>query len=209
MTTPTAVRTTRNGKATIAVTLPDGSTENVGGARATRAAVVLVEDRPEGHRNRSGRYHVSCRADAEAAGREAERMSTATTRRTKYSWEPVPCTPIPTIVVPVTDVTDGEAARPVAEPELVTPGQLRAGDTIQLRKGAVGTCWDDTTGAGRKYADWEHLPHGVDVAVDWVVPAPLAGHRSPHGRRSRAYEVTSGGRTFRLQSAQKVLRVAG
>lgn len=189
----TAVRTYKGDRATITVTLPDGTTRTMGGARAARATAVLVD----------ADHRVSCRADLAAATTEAHRLSTATTRRSSYSWEPVPCTPIATVAVAV---TEADAAAAAAAPEVVSAGALQAGDVIQLRKGGVLCTWEDQPTEGVSWDDLEKVPTGVDLTVEAVEPVALRGYRSPHGRRSRAYVVTVGGRPFKVSSSQRLLR---
>lgn len=112
----TAVRTVKNGKATITVSLPDGTTRTVGGDRAARATVVLVEERT----NRQGAYAVCCRGDRAAAEREAERQSTRTTMR--HRGEDIPTRPIPTVAVPVVENVEGASGIDEATCEVFVRG---------------------------------------------------------------------------------------
>lgn len=92
--TTTAIRTHKNGKATVTITLPDGATVTMGGARAARAEVALV-----GKCLERGEWYVSgLRADAKAGEAEAERIRTRTyfTIRNHVSRPvQIPCTPNP------------------------------------------------------------------------------------------------------------------
>jgi hypothetical protein len=94
-TNPTAARTWTDGKATITVTFADGTTQTVGGARAARAAAVLVVDQ-------GGKPpKVMCRASVADAEGEAARRSSGAPIKTQYGT--VPSTPEPTAVVLITE----------------------------------------------------------------------------------------------------------
>lgn len=97
-TTYTAVRTAPN---RIEVTASDGTEirkGRIGGARAERAAVVIVvRCTPE-----SPVEVFGCRADAAAGEAEAARLVTATTTRTRYGTVPVRPYAL-AVAVPVTD----------------------------------------------------------------------------------------------------------
>ena len=83
MNTPTAVRTW-NGprtKATVTVTLPDGSTFKAGGQRAARAAAVIMACWPDYAGNVRPIKLYGLRGDATAAHVEADRLATQTKMR--------------------------------------------------------------------------------------------------------------------------------
>ena len=69
----TALRTWNGRKATVTVTLPDGSTLTAGGARAERAAAVVVS-----RDSAATPYRLALRSDPMAAATEAARKRTAT-----------------------------------------------------------------------------------------------------------------------------------
>ena len=99
-TTATAVRTVRNGKATITVTLSDGTSRELRGKRAERGAAVIVW-----HSRYRGGPEMACRADLAAAYTEAQRITTQTEIRTRFGV--VPCEPSAWAFV--ARVTEGEA----------------------------------------------------------------------------------------------------
>ncbi|HMJ78110.1 MAG TPA: hypothetical protein VK507_19170 [Iamia sp.] len=94
-TAPTATRTWDNGTATITVTFAGWPAQTVSGARAARAAAVLVADQG------AKAPKVSCRASAADAEREAARQTAGGTSRTRFGKVPMP--PVPTTVVLVTE----------------------------------------------------------------------------------------------------------
>ena len=65
----TATRTIKNGKATVTITLPDGTTAKAGGARAERAEGAIA------YKNRYGDWKVGLRASLTVAQNEADRKS--------------------------------------------------------------------------------------------------------------------------------------
>lgn len=79
----TAVRTWNKPrtKATVTLTLPDGSTEKAGGKRAARAAAVIVVEWGHGYWAGKGPGIYGLRGDLHAAQTEAHKLATATTMR--------------------------------------------------------------------------------------------------------------------------------
>jgi len=94
-TAPTATRTWKNGTATVTVSFPGWPAQTVSGARAARAAAVLVVDQG------AKAPKVMCRQSAADAEREAQRRTEGGTSRTRFGAVPMP--PEPSVTVLVTE----------------------------------------------------------------------------------------------------------